>query len=297
MAGYSNSNNGDVSGNHGSADCWIVKLTAIGNIEWQKSYGGSGLERLYSIQQTNDQGYIFAGESTSNDGDVTGNNGLSLDYWIVKITSDGTMVWQKSIGGSNEEGSISDIRETSDGEYIICSGVTSSYDRDVIGNHGTNRNTDMYLLKLSASGVIVWSRCIGGSNTDKSYCGALTNDNGIITAGNSTSYDGDITVNNNGNVDLLVVKLGPDNLENLTFTQETTISLFPNPTKDNLTLKLDYFSPSQEISISDIQGKIIHTQKIEGLTTTINTSSFEKGIYFLNVIDGTQKTTKKFIVE
>lgn len=99
VAGFTTSNNGDVSGNHGSVDCWIVKLTAIGNIEWQKSIGGSASDYGYCIQQTSDGGYIVVGYTLSNNGDVIGNHG-SADYWIVKLTFNGTIEWQKCIGGS-----------------------------------------------------------------------------------------------------------------------------------------------------------------------------------------------------
>ncbi|MGC4039293.1 MAG: hypothetical protein QM710_00440 [Flavobacterium sp.] len=60
------------------------------DIEWQKVYGGTGSERAKSIIQTSDGGYIFAGESDSVDGDVTGNHG-SLDIWIVKMSATGAL--------------------------------------------------------------------------------------------------------------------------------------------------------------------------------------------------------------
>ena len=66
-------------------------------IEWQKTFGGSGLDDANSIQQTNEGGYIVAGYNMSNDGDVTGNHGQA-DYWIVKLTSTGVIEWQKSLG-------------------------------------------------------------------------------------------------------------------------------------------------------------------------------------------------------
>ena len=101
-AGYSYSNDGDVSGNHGESDYWVVKLDHIGNIQWEKSLGGSGYEGANSIQQTTDGGYILAGWSDSNDGDISGNHG-SIDYWVVKLDDTGTIEWQKSIGGSAED--------------------------------------------------------------------------------------------------------------------------------------------------------------------------------------------------
>ena len=84
VAGHSNSNDGDLTGNNGYPDYWLVKLDASGNITWQKSLGGTSYDRAYSIQQTSDGGYIVAGHSNSNDGDVTVNNGW-YDYWLVKL--------------------------------------------------------------------------------------------------------------------------------------------------------------------------------------------------------------------
>ena len=134
VAGGAASQNGDVSGNHGLADCWIVKLNNSGNIEWQKSLGGSGAEAASSIQQTSDGGYIIAGGSNSNDGDVSGYHGGIYDYWIVKLNSSGSIEWQKSLGGSGDEFAKS-VEQTTDGGYIVA-GQSNSDDGDVSGNHG-----------------------------------------------------------------------------------------------------------------------------------------------------------------
>src|SRR6185503_6006122 len=82
VAGYSKSNDGDVTGNHGNFDYWIVKLDVNSTVQWQKCLGGTYDDMAYSIQQTSDGGYIVAGCSESNNGDVTGNHG-NFDYWIV----------------------------------------------------------------------------------------------------------------------------------------------------------------------------------------------------------------------
>lgn len=90
VAGYSYSNDGDVTdhrGLEGWADFWVVKLDNTGDIEWEKSLGGSDHDFGNSIQQTTDGGYIVAGYSDSNDGDVTGNHGIT-DFWIVKLAPD-----------------------------------------------------------------------------------------------------------------------------------------------------------------------------------------------------------------
>ncbi|RKZ29449.1 hypothetical protein DRQ36_08570, partial [bacterium] len=72
-------------------------------IQWQRSLGGSDRDHAYSIQQTSDGGFIVAGASYSNDGDVSGHHGTpgdSTDYWIVKLDSTGEIDWQRSLGGS-----------------------------------------------------------------------------------------------------------------------------------------------------------------------------------------------------
>jgi hypothetical protein len=133
VAGYTASNDGDVTGNHGGGDYWIVKLNSTGTIEWQKCLGGTNHDWARSIQQTSDGGYIVACYTASTDGDVTGNNG-GEDYWIVKLTSTGTIEWQKCLGCSNDEDTYS-IQQTTDGGYIVA-GITRSNDGDVTGNHG-----------------------------------------------------------------------------------------------------------------------------------------------------------------
>src|SRR5690606_29701032 len=79
VVGSSNSNDGDVSGNHGDYDFWIAKLTSLGIKVWQKSHGGSGYDGAFSVQEINEGGYIIAGISNSTDGDVIGNFG-GYDY-------------------------------------------------------------------------------------------------------------------------------------------------------------------------------------------------------------------------
>ena len=150
VAGYSNSNDGDVTGNNGGVDCWIVKLDTVGNITWQKSLGGSGFDSAYSIKQTQDGGFIVACESYSNDGDVTGNNG-SYDYWIVKLDSGGEITWQKSFGGS-EGDAASSIQQTNDGGYIIA-GSSYSNDGDLTVNNGLNEHWIIKLLSDEISNL------------------------------------------------------------------------------------------------------------------------------------------------
>ncbi len=120
--GSTYSYDGDVANNQGLIDCWVIKTSDQGIIEWQKTLGGSGNDVGNSIQQTSDGGYILVGHTTSVDGDVTLNNGHGIyiwgDIWVVKLNSSGVIQWQKNLGGSDDEyGAM--VNQTNDGGYIV----------------------------------------------------------------------------------------------------------------------------------------------------------------------------------
>ncbi|MCL5036576.1 MAG: T9SS C-terminal target domain-containing protein [Chloroflexi bacterium] len=203
VAGISYSTDGDVTGNHGDFDYWVVKLDDDGNIEWQKCLGGTGDDRAYSIQQTADGGYVVVGEVFSNDGDVTGNHG-ERDYWVVKLDDEGTIEWQKCYGGSAYD-SPNSIQQTADGGYIVA-GQTQSNDDDVTGNHGAN---DYWVVKVDDEGNIEWQKCYGGSGLDYARSVQQTADGGYIVAGGTYSNDDDVSGNHGAN-DYWVVKVDDD---------------------------------------------------------------------------------------
>jgi uncharacterized repeat protein (TIGR01451 family) len=201
LLAYTPSNDGDVSGNHGLNDVWIVKLSSIGAIQWQKCLGGTNYELAYDLIKTSDGGYAVLGRTESNDGDVNGQHGLA-DGWVVKLSSSGAIQWQKCLGGSNEERLLS-INQTKDGGFII-SGYTSSIDGDVSGNHGKN---DAWIIKLSALGAIEWQKCLGGSEEEFILSVIQTSDGGYVGTGSSNSNDGDVSGGRLGYANVWVVKL------------------------------------------------------------------------------------------
>jgi len=199
VAGYTTSNDGDVTGNHGLGDAWIVKLDTNGGVEWKKCIGGSNNDQVNSIQQTSDGGYIFAGQSFSNDGDVTG---YPQDgYWVVKLDTNGNILWQK-FGGDIISGTLISIQQTSDRGYIGA-GETNSDHGDVTGKHG---NSDYLIVKLDTNGDIQWHKYLGGSELDASNSIQQTSDGGYIVSGRVNSNDYDVT-GNHGERDYWIVKL------------------------------------------------------------------------------------------
>ncbi|QDK77495.1 hypothetical protein EXU85_02330 [Spirosoma sp. KCTC 42546] len=144
VGGYTESNDGDVSGNHGGGDAWLLKLTSTGSLTWQKTIGGSGKDNMYAPTTMPDGAYMLAGTTTSNDGDVSGNHGGS-DAWLVKLNSAGDIISQKTYGGTGFDAALA-ITATVDGSYVLA-GSTTSNDGDVTGNHG---DQDAWVVKLGS---------------------------------------------------------------------------------------------------------------------------------------------------
>lgn len=200
IAGWSDSNDGDVSGNHGLRDYWILKLDPLGNLIWEKSLGGSGQDIARSIDVTFDGGYIIAGYTYSEDGDVTDQVGSS-DYWIVKLDVDGNISWEKSLGSPGFDNAFS-IEQTMDFGYIVA-GCSNGVGGNVSGNKGSS---DYWVVKLDVSGDIIWEKNLGGTGTDMAQSISQTNDGGYIVGGLSYSDDGDVS-GNHGSSDYWIVKL------------------------------------------------------------------------------------------
>jgi hypothetical protein len=257
-------------------DSWIVKLNALGELQWQKSIGDLFEDQIYSAVELNNGNIIFCGWSNSN---VTDHKGLS-DLWVVCLSSTGDINWQKRYGGESQDMGFS-ICLTLDGG-IILAGTTASNNIDVNGNHG---NYDFWILKIDILGNIEWQKCLGGTNKDIASSIEQSNDGGIIIAGMTESNNLDVT-NNNGQSDFWVVKLSSI-LNNNQTEKILPIDISPNPTSHSITIKGEK-NMNQSFSIFDQMGREVLKGKLNGISTEVNLSILSKGIYTLK-IDGNYK--------
>ncbi|MCI0417179.1 hypothetical protein L0222_30785 [bacterium] len=147
-------------------DGWVLKLDSNGKVQWQNTYGGIGYDSANTIQQTTDEGFIFAGYTESFTNDPEG------DAWAVKINSSGAIIWAKSYGSSATFEDITHIEQTSDGGFI-CAG---------------DREDDAWVMKLTPTGKIKWQKTYGGSAGDHSEYVQQTYDGGFVVAGNTDSF-------------------------------------------------------------------------------------------------------------
>ncbi len=179
-------------------DVWVLKMDSVGNTIWEKSFGGSGNEKGFSVAEY-EGGYVIAGYTGSNDGDVTDLHG-GRDFWVIRLNRDGELIWQKTLGGSKDEEAR---KVVIDGRYTVVAGFSTSNDGDVEENEG---ESDFWVVKLDSNGNILWERTLGGSKMDEAF-DLLSHPTGAFTlVGISRSSDGDVP-SNHGNADAWLIQL------------------------------------------------------------------------------------------
>ena len=185
--------------NHSGGDYWVIKTDLTGNLEWSRFFGGSFTEIPLGIVETDDHNFIIAGSSDSDDFNISNNLG-TYDFWIIKIAPTGSLIWEKSFGGSEIDEARA-ITTSSDGNFMVV-GDTRSSDIDVSENKGA---ADVWIVKFSTEGSLIWEKTIGGTSFDTARAIYKTQDNGFLIAGSSRSLDNDFE--NNGQNDALILKI------------------------------------------------------------------------------------------
>ena len=173
-------------------------------IDWQNCFGGTSNDNAYDIVENN-RGYFIVGSTTSNDGDVSFNHGGS-DGWLIQTDPSGSIEWERTYGGSEGDG-IRRILKCDDNNYYLL-GNSNSSDADISQDPYPD-SWDNWILKIDSTGNILWDRITGGNESDVLFSGTITNDNGIIAVGWSSSQDGDKT-EFYGYYDIWIVKLNSD---------------------------------------------------------------------------------------
>ncbi len=199
LGGHSNSNiSGDKTENsQGDFDYWIIKLDNSGNIQWQNTIGGNGIDIINKIVETDEGNFLIGGHSTSAiSGDRTVFKNGFRDVWLVKLDLNGGIIWQKSYGYNDV--TLTGLAKTIDGGFILSStifGITPIHDA-------------FWALRLDSFGNQIWSKIIGGDKSDWFPKINPTTDGGYIIAGASDSDAfGDKSENSQGSFDYWVVKL------------------------------------------------------------------------------------------
>lgn len=150
----------------------------VGEIDFVQTFGGSAEDEAVGVVQANDGGYVIAGSTKSNDGDITDKPGTDYDYLVLKLSAAGERLWSKTYGGTADDRATG-ISNTSDGGYVI-SGHSRSADEDVSGNEGFH---DYWILKIDANGNKQWDKNFGFSGSDQAFKVFETKDGGYFASG------------------------------------------------------------------------------------------------------------------
>ena len=167
------------------ADVYLIKTGSNGEMQWEKTYGGTGDDYGFCVQQTSDGGYIISGSTNS-----YGAGGY--DVYLIKTDSEGHKQWEKTFGGSKNDTGCS-VAQSFHGGYMI-SGNTQSYGSGL---------SDIYMIRTDAEGNVLWENTIGGNGNDFCSSALQTSDAGYIIAGYTDS-------NETGTTDGCLIKLRSD---------------------------------------------------------------------------------------
>ena len=184
----------------------LALLAQDPSIIWQKTIGGNAMDLVYSLKLTTDGGYVLGGYSNSNaSGEKSENSRGGLDAWIVKTNGNGSIVWDKTIGGNGDD-FLTSVQETSDGGFIIGLGSNSNISGEKSEN--SRGGLDYWIVKLNDAGEIEWQKTYGGAQPEFDTHVFQTGDGGYFVSGYSDSnVSGDKTDPSNGQRDYWVMKL------------------------------------------------------------------------------------------
>lgn len=294
VSAKSNTPDGDVDFNYsyGDYDFWIFKISENGDMLWQKSYGGEGVDLPEDIYATSDNGYLIVGSTTSISGMLTQNYG-HRDVWVLKIDSAGNHIWDDHFGGSSADYAFAAI-EDSDGNYIVC-GETHSSDIDFSNSYGV---VDAWAAKYNSDGMLMWRNTYGSSGYDSFkdvmlYSGKTET---LLFAGWAREADYDVSsVFGDGDFWLVNIDNG-DGESSVQEKSELECSIYPNPFSEQTAIRLSHPIQNGTLQLHDALGRLVKTDVVHGQQFLLESDNLPEGVYFLSVFEQYQKLGTKSVV-
>ncbi|WP_158546075.1 GEVED domain-containing protein [Adhaeribacter pallidiroseus] len=239
----------------GGEDFWLVRTDKDGKKLWDKRYGGSRADHLYSISSLPNAEFLIAGCSVSgNDGDKSQSSQGGKDFWLLKLNNNGAKIWDKRLGGTGDDELRSVVR-TSDGGFLLTGKSASGATGDKSQNN--QGGTDYWVVKTTADGTKQWDKRFGGSGAEELRNVLITSDNDYLLCGRSDSgISGDKTQSSRGSSDFWLIKINANipsgssiarasevspsaiaRLGNPEQAWNTGLIAYPNPFTDQITVR------------------------------------------------------------
>jgi hypothetical protein len=283
LAGMTDSQNGDVTDNHGDYDHWLLCIDDTGRLISQHCIGGDRWDQANKVIATQDGGFLSIGwlEKGENDRDVL----------LVKGDADGTPLWQKTYGGSDIEEGWS-IIETTDHGFVFAADVNT-----------TESAFNFWISKVDASGTMNWQTTAGGSEDDVPFGVIQESDTVFLVAGYTNSDDGDIAGGNHGVYDAWIteIDLGGEQAVLASADVESPAMLVYS-SGDHIVVRYT-LNETKPVSIDliDIMGRVrsVRSESFESPgehRDILDASNLVSGTYFVRVTEDGKSITKPIIV-
>ncbi len=280
----------------GTADIFIVKYDASGNVVWARAIGGADDEGGSALTATSSSLFItgaFYGSSISFGSiNITGSLG---DVFVTEYDLNGNAIWAKSEGGIDDE---EPYAICTDGSGVYVTGTYYSPSIQFGSSVITNTSASVFVFKFDTSGQELWATSAGGNSTDEGF-GIAASSNSIYVTGSfysSAMIFGTDTLLSSGSPDEFIAKLnsttGIADLENT----QSTITLYPNPTSGIFTIESTSAKLSS-IKIMNVLGECVYQSEIRNSKSEIILTGVSKGIYFLQANTAAGIMNKKIMVE
>lgn len=289
------SSNSPESGNktekcYGGSDYWIVKLDKNGAMEWQKAYGGDGDDQLYALFQSKDGNYIMGGNSSSG---VTGNKNTSnkkgTDFWVVKIDTNGEIIWQQTYDVGKVD-FFTSMEENKDGSLLLAGYAQS----ETLGTQKKDKEgiNDYVVIKTDANGEELWRESVGSGGEDILRKAIEVRDGGYLLAGTSKGSPSRNRYTGIGKNDFWVVKLQDKDKKK---EEKSMIEAFPNPTRQFANVIVGYEFESGTATVFDLAGRQLQHFDIKDRTVPVDLGGLPIGMYLVEIKTNVQKDAVKIM--
>ncbi|MDO5510882.1 MAG: T9SS type A sorting domain-containing protein [Weeksellaceae bacterium] len=273
------------SKNYGSGDYWVIKLDREGNEIWQKTFGGDKEDQAVALLLLENDDILMGGFSSSTaSGNKTTNNEQGTDYWLLRITDNAEVIWQKNYNTGYAD-VLKNMHKTYEGN-ILLSGTDF---------HTIEEDQNYVVTKIDDQGNELWSRTLGGNGRDVLTRSIMTREGAYILAGTSTSTkSADKKSGKQGREDLWIIKLFDSETKN-PLEVAKVVEIYPNPVDKHLTLMIHKDFDKAEMQLYDMAGRQLWSQKIDHKQTIIDMHRYQTGLYVVKLVIDNEKYNEKII--
>ncbi|MEX1001024.1 MAG: T9SS type A sorting domain-containing protein [Crocinitomicaceae bacterium] len=291
LCGHSNSG---ISGtktedSYGSTDFWVVKTDLDGNVIWDKTLGGSTGEQN-PICASSTTAFYIAGSSSSPIGGTKTEPPIGvIEFWVTKLDYDGNIIWDRTLGGNQIDGAI-DLIVAADHQVVICGQSNSGISGDKTETNYAG-GYDSWIVSVDSNGTKLWDKTLGGNGSDAFYLVTERSDNNYIFLGYSDSnISEDKAENSRGVEDYWVVEVG-SNVGINQWSKNITGFIYPNPAYSEVRFKQNV----TDVVVIDAIGQIVF--EYSGELNTIDLDEWNSGLYFVTFKINDEQRVEKLIVE